>query len=341
MSRMLSARNSVLIYLILIWLASPAFSLAEDKEIVGANELNVVATTGMIADVVRGVGGELTQVMQLMNSGVDPHLYKPTRQDMLYLSRADIVFYNGLMLEGKMVDGLIRIATSGKPVVAITEQIEKSYLYEPEDGGGHYDPHVWMDPVAWRSAVTVVKEKLCELKPENCEKFEERASAYKAELDKLHQYSLKSLESIPKGKRVLVTAHDAFHYFGERYDIEVVAIQGISTESEAGVNDIEKLVSLLVDRKIQAVFVESTVSKRNINALVAGAAANGHTVKIGGELFSDAMGNPGTYEGTYIGMVDHNVTAITHALGGQAPERGMRGELTEKSSEQFSEQVPE
>ncbi len=287
----------------------------------------IVATTGMVADIARNVAGERADVIGLMSSGVDPHLYKPTRTDVQRLLAADVIFYNGLLLEGKMSDSLVRAATSGKKVYAVTELLEEQYLLEPEEFAGLYDPHVWMDPSAWVQAVAVVRDKLTEFDPNGADTYEANATAYSAQLAELEAYAERVLGSVSEGQRVLVTAHDAFNYFGRRFGFEVVGIQGISTESEAGVQDIERLVDLLVSRSIKAVFVESTVSERNVKALIAGANARDHEVVIGGKLFSDAMGAEGTYEGTYIGMIDHNVTTIARALGGEAPAAGMNGKL--------------
>ncbi len=295
----------------------------------GADAPAVVATTGMVADIAREVAGSHARVETLMGQGIDPHLYKPTRSDIEQLLSADTVFYNGLLLEGKMTDALVRAASSGRAVVAVTERIDEASLLEPDEFAGHYDPHVWMDPRAWSSAVDVVRDVLIEQNSAHADDFTSNADAYRAEIDALDEYSERILGTVPADRRVLVTAHDAFNYFGRRYGFEVVGIQGLSTESEAGVRDIERLVDLLVSRNIPAVFVESTVSERNIRALIDGAGARGHTVTIGGQLFSDAMGAPGTYEGTYIGMIDHNVTTIARALGGDAPVRGMKGELAE------------
>jgi manganese/zinc/iron transport system substrate-binding protein len=294
-----------------------------------ASKPTIVATTGMVADMARGVAGDHAQVDALMGEGIDPHLYKPTRSDIEQLLGADIVFYNGLLLEGKMTDALVRAASSGRAVVAVTERIDETSLLEPAEFAGHYDPHVWMDPRTWSSAVDVVRDVLIKQAPANTEAFTVNADAYRAKIAALDAYSERVLETVPADRRVLVTAHDAFNYFGRRYGFEVVGIQGLSTESEAGVRDIERLVDLLVSRQIPAVFVESTVSDRNIRALIDGARARGHTVTIGGSLFSDAMGAAGTYEGTYIGMIDHNVTTIVRALGGDAPTRGMNGRLAE------------
>lgn len=294
-----------------------------------AERYTIVATVGMVTDVVRAVAGDRAEVIGLMGPGVDPHLYKPTRSDVERLLSADVVFYNGLLLEGKMTDSLVRAATAGKKVHAVTELLDESYLLEPEEFAGLYDPHVWMDPSAWVGAVEVVREKLSAYDPAGAAGYSARAEAYAAQIRALDAYAAEVLSSVPEEQRVLVTAHDAFNYFGRRFGYEVVGIQGLSTESEAGVQDIERLVDMLVERGIGAVFVESTVSDRNIMALISGARARGRTVAIGGTLFSDAMGDKGTYEGTYIGMIDHNATVIARALGGETPERGMSGRLSE------------
>lgn len=288
----------------------------------------ITATVGMIADIVRNVAGGHAQVEGLIGEGVDPHLYKPTRADLVRLHNADVIFYNGLMLEGKMADVLVRIARTGKPVYAVTEAILEQGGYVMTDDAQHEDPHVWMDVQGWIKAVGVVAEALAAYDPAHAGDYRDNAAAYVEQLQALDQYAKKVLASIPVDQRVLITAHDAFNYLGRAYGIEVRGIQGLSTESEAGVRDINELVSLLVERKIPAVFVETSVADKNVRALIEGAASRGHTVKIGGELFSDAMGPPGAYEGTYIGMIDHNVTTIARALGGDAPERGMQGKLS-------------
>jgi manganese/zinc/iron transport system substrate-binding protein len=287
----------------------------------------IVTTCGMVTDIVREVAGAKAKVVGLMGEGVDPHLYKPTRDDVVKLLQADVVFYSGLMLEGRMTDTFLKVARKGTPVFAVTELLDEKFLLEPAEFAGHTDPHVWMDVRGWMDAVKVVARSLGEVDAANAAYFQQNAERYNAQLAKLDDYAKKSLGSIPKEKRALITAHDAFNYFGRAYDIEVRGIQGISTESEAGVADINKLVDFLVVRKIPAIFVESSVSDRNIKALVEGSKSRGHAVRIGGQLFSDAMGKPGTYEGTYIGMIDHNVTTITRALGGQVPERGLNGKL--------------
>lgn len=284
---------------------------------------NIGTTVGMVKDIVAVVAGEKATVINVIGEGVDPHLYKPTRGDVAKLLDSDIVFYSGLMLEGKVADVLIKVARRGKPVFAVTELIDENYLLEPEEFAGHYDPHVWMDVEGWMKAVSAVAKALGEFDSDNKEFYNGNADAYLLKLRKLHKYASDTIGTIPMGGRVLITAHDAFNYFGRAYGMEVKGIQGISTESEAGLKDINTLVDEIVDRNIKAVFVESSVADKNVRALIEGAAKKGKQIEIGGVLFSDAMGKPGTYEGTYIGMIDHNVTVIASALGGEAPERGM------------------
>lgn len=286
----------------------------------------VVATTGMVADIVRAVAGDRAQVTNIIGEGVDPHLYTPTRADVAALSEADVVFYSGLLLEGKMSDVLVKVSR-GKLVVPVTESVEESYLLEPPEFAGHFDPHLWMDVKGWMKTVEVVQKTLSEYDSAGNETYQRNAKEYLMQLEKLDAYAKECIASIPEKSRVLVTAHDAFNYLGRAYGIEVLGIQGISTESEAGLGDLNKLVDTIVSRKIGAVFVETSVADKNVKALIEGAKSRGVSVKIGGELFSDAMGAPGTYEGTYIGMIDHNVTTITRALGGKAPEKGLAGKL--------------
>ncbi len=288
--------------------------------------IQVVATVGMVADIVRNVGGEQVAVTQIMGAGVDPHLYKVTRDDVRTIMAADLVFYSGLMLEGKMIDTLVKIGRT-RPVIAVTGTIPEAMLLAPEGSAGHVDPHVWMDVAAWSRCSDVVEAILEEHAPVHAGDFRQRADAYREQLQQLHAYGLKSIGTIPEASRVLVTSHDAFNYFGRAYGLEVQGVQGLSTESEAGLQRVNELVDLLVNRQVQAVFVESSVPRKNIEALIEGARSRGHQVQIGGELYSDAMGRAGTYEGTYAGMLDHNITVVTRALGGMAPERGLAGRL--------------
>ena len=284
----------------------------------------------MVRDIVRHVVGNRGTVTGLIESGVDPHLFKPTRGDVKRLSDADIVFYSGLALEGRMSETFEQLRRAGKPVFAVTERIEAASLRTPPEFGDHHDPHVWMDAALWSQCVEHVGESLAKLDPPNADEYRQRATAHRAELTRLDDYARRSIASIPESQRVLVTAHDAFGYFSQAYGIEVKSVQGVSTEAEAGVSDVNRLVDLLVERKLPAIFVESSVNAKNIKAVIEGAASRGVTVRVGGELFSDAMGQDGTYEGTYLGMIDHNVTTIVRALGGDAPEKGMDGKLEAK-----------
>ncbi|QDV74225.1 metal ABC transporter solute-binding protein, Zn/Mn family [Botrimarina mediterranea] len=287
----------------------------------------VVATTGMVADMVRRIAGDAVEVTQIMGAGVDPHLYKATRDDVATILDADAVFYSGLLLEGKMADTFVKVGRS-RPVYAVTELIDESKLLTPDGAEGHADPHVWMDVATWAGGIPVVRDALVELLPEMSETFAENSAAYETQLAELHAYARTKIATIPTSARVLVTSHDAFNYFGRAYDLEVLGVQGLSTESEAGLQRVNELVSLLVDRKVAAVFVESSVSPKNIRALIDGAASRGHEVVIGGELFSDAMGAAGTTEGTYVGMIDHNVTTVVRSLGGEADACGFTGKLS-------------
>ena len=288
--------------------------------------LRVVATVSMLADTVRAVGGSRVEVASLLGEGVDPHTYRPTRADIARLSSADLVIANGLHLEAQLDETLKALARS-KPVLFAAEKIPQSELLADEDYKDRKDPHVWMDPKLWSIVVEAVRDTLIERDPAGRAAYQAGAAAYLAELSRLADYSRKILNTVPKEARVLITAHDAFGYFGRAYGFDVEGIQGLSTESGAGLKRIEELVTLLVSRKVRAVFVESSVPERNVRALVEGARARGHQVVVGGELYSDALGAPGTYEGTLIGMLDHNVTTISRALGGDTPLRGLNGKL--------------
>ncbi|MGB3244297.1 MAG: zinc ABC transporter substrate-binding protein [Sulfitobacter sp.] len=291
-----------------------------------ASKLSIVATTGMIADAARRVGGDLIEVRALMGPGVDPHGYRQTRSDIVAMTRADLVLWHGLFLEAQM-ESFFEDLGKKRAVVAVAEDLPKSSLLSHADYEGRYDPHVWMDATLWTGVVTAVAEALSTVLPDARETFLANAQIYRNELDALAVYARETLAKVPADSRVLVTAHDAFSYFGRAYDFEVIGIQGISTDSEAGLNRISALVDDLVTRKIGAVFVETSVSDRNMRALIEGAAAQDHEVVIGGSLYSDAMGQDGTYEGTYIGMIDHNVTTIARALGADVVIGGMAGKL--------------
>ena len=288
----------------------------------------VVATIAQIGEPLTVIADGRVKILTLMGEGIDPHLYRLTRSDVAKLARADLIVYNGLHLEAQMIDMMNRFAER-KPVVAIGDALAADRLLPWQDG--LHDPHVWMDPGLWAPALAVAVDAMAALDPANAALYRRNAAAYFSRLDALRADARKAIASIPDTARALVTAHDAFGYFGRAFGIEVMAIQGISTESEAGIRHIEELVETLVVRRIGAVFVETSVSERNVRALIAGAVARGHPVRIGGALFSDAMGGRGDYTGTYLGMFDHNVTTIVRALGGAAPARGFTGQLAERT----------
>jgi manganese/zinc/iron transport system substrate-binding protein len=287
----------------------------------------VVATISQIGQPLSEIAGGKADIVALMSGGVDPHLYRLTRSDVGKIHRADLIIYNGLNLEAQMLDMLSRYSRR-KPVVAIADTLAAKYLLAWDKK--IYDPHVWMDPILWAKALRTGVNALAVLDPSNADLYRTNAAAYFKKLTKLHERARATLASIPPQSRALVTAHDAFGYFGRAYDMDVLAIQGISTESEAGIRKVEMLVDTVVRRRIAAVFVETTVSKRNVHALIEGASARGQKVLIGGTLFSDAMGASGTYTGTYLGMFDHNVTTIVHGLGGNSPAEGFSKKLAKQ-----------
>ena len=280
----------------------------------------------MVTDIVKEVAGDKATVKGLLGAGVDPHLYKPTRDDVSAMMKADVVFYSGLMLEGKMADTLIKVARN-KPVYAVTELIDEKFLLEPPEMSGHYDPHVWMDASAWSRCVAAVGKSLGEYDPANKAGYAKRAEDYAAKCMALYDYGKKVMATVPEKSRTLISSHDAFNYFGRAYDLQVLGVQGVSTESEAGLQRINELVDYTVKNDVKAVFVETSVPKKTIEALIEGAKSRGHLLKIGGELFSDAMGADKTYEGTYLGMIDHNITIVASALGGEVSPKGWQGKL--------------
>jgi len=295
-----------------------------------AQKLSIVTTTGMIGDAAKQIGGDLVEVRALMGSGVDPHGYRQTRSDIVALTRADLVLWHGLFLEAQM-ERFFEDLGRKRAVVAVADALPKDQLLEHPTYEGRYDPHVWMDPTTWVGVIDEITRALTEARPESAEIFAKNAQTYRRDVLQLADYAAETVANVPDGQRVLVTAHDAFGYFGRAFGFEVIGIQGISTNSEAGLNRISALVDDLVERQIGAVFVETSVSDRNMRALVEGAAARGHEVKIGGSLYSDAMGEPDTYEGSYIGMIDHNVTTIARALGAKVDAGGMNGKLAQGS----------
>ncbi|MFN3491960.1 MAG: metal ABC transporter solute-binding protein, Zn/Mn family, partial [Anaerolineales bacterium] len=279
-----------------------------------SGKLNVVTTTGMIGDIVKNVGGDYVEVISLMGPGVDPHLYKASEGDVQRLQNANLIFYNGLHLEAQMGEVIEKMNEFGVTTVAVTNLIDRSLLNASPTYPDQFDPHVWFDVSLWMKAVEQVKETLSEADPTHKSEYEANAEAYLNHLSELLQYVLTQAETIPVEKRVLITAHDAFNYFGKAYGFEVRGLQGISTEAQAGTADVQALVNFIVERQIPAIFVESSVPQRNIEAVQAAVQDQGFNVVIGGSLFSDAMGTAGTPEGTYIGMVTHNIDTIVTAL---------------------------
>jgi manganese/zinc/iron transport system substrate-binding protein len=289
---------------------------------------NVVATVAMVGDAVREVSGGRIAAVTLVGEGVDPHLFRPTRSDIARLLGADAVFGVGHRLEGRMGDVLERVRAAGKPVVFLAETLPRDRLLANADYPDAADPHVWMDPTLWGEAAGSVLEPLARLAPDVREGMADDLARFRARCARLDTYAREGLATVPESARVLVTAHDAFSYFGRRYGLTIESIQGLSTEAEANLAGIEALVRKLVERRVPAVFAETSVPDRAVRALIEGAAARGHRVALGGNLFSDAMGRPGTYLGTYEGMMDHNITTIVRALGGRAPAQGLNGRLT-------------
>ena len=287
---------------------------ADSTSSVGKARLSVVATTNLVGDAVAKVGGDLVVVTSLMGPGVDPHLYKAREGDVRRMTSADAIFYGGLHLEGKMVELFEQMHERGRATIAVTDGIERSRLIESETFGGNYDPHVWFDVSLWADAITYIGESLARLDPENADTYRTNALSYRSELDELHAWVTQLVSTIPAIHRVLVTSHDAFGYFGRAYDAEVLGLQGISTVSEAGTADVQRLAELVATRKIPAMFVESSVSPRGIEAVREAVRSRGFAVGIGGSLFSDALGDTDTPEGTYVGMVRYNVTTIVKAL---------------------------
>ncbi|GGD16473.1 metal ABC transporter solute-binding protein, Zn/Mn family [Pontibacillus salipaludis] len=275
--------------------------------------VKVVTTIAQIGDIVENVGGEHVDVKSLMGPGTDPHTYKATTSDIDNLQKADVIFYNGHHLEGQMNDVFEKMR-SEKPTHAVAEAIPEDMLDADPENPDIPDPHVWFDINLWKYAVDEVTKGLSDLDPENKEYYEKQAENYKQKLDDTHTYAKEQISQIPEESRVLVTAHDAFHYFGKAYGLEVMGLQGLSTESEYGLKDVQRIIDTVSERNIKAVFVESSVNERSINAVVEGAKAEGHQLKIGGELYSDAMGPADTEEGTYIGMFKHNIDTIVNAL---------------------------
>lgn len=299
----------LLALLLVVWMTGCGGS----NETQSGDKLNIVTTTGMIADVVKNLGKDSVTVQALMGPGVDPHLYKATQGDLGRLQAADIIFYNGLHLEGKMGEVFEKLERI-KNVIPVANRVAPSSLLADPVYQEAYDPHIWFDVSLWMTTVEVVLEALIATDQENTGYYTENATLFRNQLGELDAWVRQQIATIPKEKRIMITAHDAFNYLGQAYDIEVRGLQGISTLSEFGLKDRVDLVNFIVEKGIKAVFVETSVSEKNIKAIVEGCRQKGHEVVIGGNLFSDAMGAEGTPEGTYIGMVRSNVNTIVNSL---------------------------
>ncbi len=278
---------------------------------------SVVATTTVVADLVRTVAGDAVTVTGLMGPGIDPHLYKPSAGDVRRMGGAAAVFYNGLHLEGKMTDVLEQMDARGIPTVAVTSCVPADELIASEGYPGMHDPHVWFDVRLWAATVPCVTDVLAELAPDAADAIRGRGEEYRRRLEALDDEVRRRLEAIPSERRVLVTAHDAFSYFGRAYGLEVLGLLGVSTAAEAGTGDVQRLAEEIARRRIPAVFVETSVPERYVRALRDAVAARGFEVSLGGSLYSDALGNPGTTQETYVGTVRSNVETIAAALGSE------------------------
>lgn len=281
-------------------------------------KIRVVATTNIVADLVANIGGERLEVVSLMGPGVDPHLYRASEGDVRRMRDADIIFYNGLHLEGRMADLFDQMQRRIR-TVAVADGIDPLLLDATPEFEGNYDPHVWFDVSMWMQAAEFVRDYLMDVDSVHAGIYERNASQYLAELDSLHRYVRVEAQRVPEERRVIVTAHDAFHYFGRAYGFEVRGLQGISTAAEAGTADVQELARFIVERRIPAIFIETSVPTRSIEAVRAAARARGLPVEIGGHLYSDALGSPGTPTGTYVGTVRHNIDTIVEALLRELP----------------------
>jgi len=285
-----------------------------NKDFADNGKYNVITTTTLIVDLVRSIGGEYVNVQGLMGPGVDPHLYKASAGDVKRMQNANMVIYNGIHLEGKMGDVFESIKGSNKLILAVSDNIPESELLDFVTMPGNYDPHIWFDVNLWKQAAKEVAEGLKKLDTEHSAEYDHNLEAYLGELDKLEEYIITRISELPEDKRVLITAHDAFSYFGNAYGFEVKGLQGISTATEAGTSDVRELANYIVEKKIKAIFVESSVPRKSIEALQEAVKAQGFDVEIGGGLYSDSTGDAGTDAETYIGTFKANIDTIVDAL---------------------------
>lgn len=289
------------------------FSSCQNKAVEVRDKPLIVVTTSLLADAVRNIVQDSADVQSLMGAGVDPHLYKASLGDLEKLMQADYIFYQGLHLEGKLAEVLDKLGRT-KKVMALADEIPEQMVRMVDKKGTIPDPHIWFNVKIWKEVVWLACEKLSAQMPGSASYFELNTAAYIKRLDSLDKYVEEEIAKIPESKRVLITSHDAFNYFGSEYHIEVKGLQGISTLSEFGLRDVSDLVKMIIERDIQAVFVETSVSSKSLNAVVAGVREKGKEVRIGGTLYTDALGEPSSKEGTYIGMMEYNVNTIVKAL---------------------------
>ena len=297
----------------MLWIFILLCALGCDAPERGDGRIEVVCTTGMVADLARNIGGDRIAVVGMMGPGVDPHYYKASQGDLAKLTGADLILFNGLFLEGKMENIFAKMARS-KQVLAVAKKIPEERLLRPPEFEGNFDPHIWFDVSLWAQTIEPVVARLSALDPDGASVYRQNGTRYRARLDSLHQWVVEQVERLPEASRVLITAHDAFGYFGRAYGVEVIGLQGISTVADYGVNDVTRLVDLIVEREVKAIFVESSVPVRSIEAVREGCLGRGFQVKIGGTLYSDAMGAADSGADTYVGMVESNVNTMVGAL---------------------------
>jgi len=301
--------SSILLTMLVACGASDSATTGDDS----AGKVKVVATTGQISDSLANIGGDVISLVGLFGPGVDPHLYVPTEGDVGRLAEAEVIVYNGVHLEAQMVRVMNEMEKRGITVVPIGDRFPTDRLLSWDTNYPH-DPHIWNDLMLWKLGVEIMRDTLIEVDPDHADLYRENTVSYLAQIDETHQYIQEQIDRIPPDKRVMITAHDAFGYFARAYGMEVRGLQGISTESEASTADVQELATFIVERKIPAIFVESSVPPRTIEAVQAAVQAKGFEVKIGGTLFSDALGSPGTAESTYIGMLRYNAKTLADAL---------------------------
>lgn len=300
------------IYLSLFIVLAIIISCKQTKE--KSNKLQIVTTTSIVTDLVTNIGKDKVEIKGLMGAGVDPHLYKASEGDVSKLFNADVVIYNGLHLEGKLEDVFEKLHHQNKKTIAISNGLDKSELISSKQFASNYDPHIWFGISNWKQMIQYVANQLSEIDVQNKEYYQKNATEYLKEIKETEAKIVKKIAELPVEKRILVTAHDAFNYFGKEFNFQVVGLQGLSTATEAGVKDVRELANFIINNNVKAVFVESSVPKRTIEALKAAVVSKKHHLTVGGTLFSDALGTKGTKEGTYTGMYEYNVNTIVNAL---------------------------